>query len=137
MTTTSTPPRRLGRSIGAILLSFVVVFVLSLGTDHFMHVLNIYPPYGESMHDNALLTLALSYRLVYGILGGYIVARFAPHSPMRHALISGGIGFVLSTAGAAAMWDKGDHWYPVALALSAVPCSWAGAAIFLKQVKQA
>lgn len=137
MDTNNKPSRSLGRSVGAIFLSFVVVFVLSLGTDHIMHMLNIYPPYGEPMHDNALLALALSYRLVYGILGGYIVARFAPHSPMRHALISGAIGFVLSTAGAAAMWDQGDHWYPVGLALSAVPCSWAGAAIFLKRARLA
>ena len=44
--------------------------------------------------------LALAYRCVYGVLGSYLTARFAPHSPMRHVWVGGGIGFALSTVGA-------------------------------------
>jgi hypothetical protein len=36
------------RSAGAVLLGFVVVVVLSLGTDQVLHVLRVYPPWGES-----------------------------------------------------------------------------------------
>lgn len=129
MTNSNAPPRNLPRSTGAILAGFVAVFMLSLGTDQIFHALDIYPPWEQPMTDTGLLLLALSYRIVYGIAGGYIVARLAPYRPMRHALITGGIGFVLSMAGGIAMWDMGAHWYPIALALSSVPCSWAGAAL--------
>ncbi|MBI5890062.1 MAG: hypothetical protein HZB47_05215 [Nitrosomonadales bacterium] len=122
-------PRNLPRSVVAVLAGFIAVFALSLGTDQIMHALDVYPPWGEPMTDTGLLLLALGYRLVYGAAGGYLVAALAPHNPMRHALVMGGIGFVLSTAGGIAMWDMGAHWYPVALALSSVPCAWAGAAL--------
>lgn len=124
--------RNLPRSIGAVLSGFVAVFVLSLVTDQLFHVLEVYPPWGQPMTDTGLLLLALTYRVAYGIAGGYITARLAPYAPMRHALIGGGIGFVLSLAGGIAMWDMGAHWYPIALALSALPCSWAGAALYQK-----
>lgn len=67
--------------------------------------------------------LALAYRSVYGVVGSYIAARFAPHAPMRHALALGAVGLVLSVAGAIAMWDFGPNWYPVALVLTNLaPC---------------
>jgi len=121
------------RSVGAILAAFVVVFVLSLGTDQILHVLNVYPPWGQPMWDHRLNALALSYRLVYGTLGGYVTARLAPHSPMRHALIGGAIGFVLSTLGAigATSMNLGPAWYPISLALSAIPTSWLGARLYM------
>jgi hypothetical protein len=115
-----------------MLAGFIAVFVLSLGTDQVFHALGVYPPWGQPMTDTGLLLLALAYRTVYGITGGYIVAQLAPHHPMRHALIMGGIGFVLSTAGGIAMWDMGAHWYPVALAISSLPCAWAGAAMCIR-----
>ena len=34
--------------------------------------------------------------VVYGALGGYLMARCAPHAPMRHAMTGGAIGFMLS-----------------------------------------
>lgn len=126
-------PRNLPRSTGAILAGFVAVFILSLGTDQLFHALDVYPPWGEPMTDTGLLLIALAYRIVYGIAGGYIVAHLAPRNAMRHALIMGGIGFVLSVAGGIAMWDMGAHWYPFALALSSIPCAWAGATLHLKR----
>lgn len=127
MNDTHTITRNIPRSVAAILAGFIAVFVLSLATDQLFHALNVYPPWDQPMTDTGLLLLALTYRIVYGIAGGYLVARLAPRNPMRHALIMGSIGFVLSVAGAIAMWDMGAHWYPVALALSAIPCAWAGA----------
>jgi hypothetical protein len=126
MTPTGAAPRDLLRSSGAVLLGFVAVVVLSLGTDQVLHVLQVYPPWGEPMHDPGLNLLALAYRCVYGVVGGYVAARFAPHSPMHHALVLGAIGLALSAAGAVAMWDAGPHWYPVALALTALPTAWLG-----------
>jgi hypothetical protein len=67
-------PRRLGRSTAAIAIGFFSVAVLSLATDQVLHVLNVYPPWGEPMWDPRLNLLALSYRIVYTIFGGYLTA---------------------------------------------------------------
>jgi hypothetical protein len=131
--TYSNPHPHLLRSTGAILAGFVAVFVLSLGTDEVFHELGVYPPWGQSMTDTGPLLLALAYRIVYGIGGGYLVAKLAPRNPMRHALIMGAIGFVLSMAGGIAMWDMGAHWYPIALALSSLPCAWYGATLHINR----
>jgi MFS family permease len=129
MTQTSAQPRQAGKSTLAILAGLVSIFVLSLGTDQILHMLDIYPPWSEPMYDPGLNLLALGYRLVFNVFGCWLTARLAPRHPMRHAMILGGIGFVLSTIGAIgaiAAGDLGPNWYPILLALSALPCAWLG-----------
>ncbi len=122
-------PRRMGRSIGAVLTGFLAVVILSLGTDAALHATGVFPPWGQPMAD-ALLLLAAAYRIVYGVAGGYIAARLAPDRPMPHALALGVVGLAASIAGAVATWNAGPafgpHWYPLALIAIAMPCSWAG-----------
>jgi hypothetical protein len=115
-----------------VLLGFVAVVVLSLGTDQVLHVLGVYPPWGQPMRERGLNLLALAYRTVYAVIGSAIAARLAPRNPMRHALILGAIGFVLSLAGAMAArkMDLGPAWYPIALVLTALPCAWLGGALY-------
>lgn len=139
MNLTSPHPRRLGRSTGAILLGILVVFALSLGTDQVLHVLEVYPPWGQPMYSTGLLLLALAYRTVYGVVGGYVVARFAPHAPMRHAVIFGVVGLVFSAAGAIAAMtaELGPAWYPLALLLTALPCAWLGGRLYLRRPSEA
>src|SRR5713226_8465988 len=81
------PPRRTGQSIGAVLAG-------------------IFAPLGQQppMSDQLFL-LATAYRIVYGIVGSYIIARLAPDRPMLHALVGGGIGFAVSIVGAVATWN--------------------------------
>jgi len=131
MTKTSTHPRRLWRSTGAVVFGFLAVVSLSLGTDQVLHSLEVYPPWGQPMRDPVLLLLALAYRCIYAVVGSYIAARFAPHAPMRHALVLGFLGLVLSAAGAIATipMDLGPAWYPIALVLTALPCAWLGGAL--------
>jgi hypothetical protein len=123
------PPRRIGRSIVALFAGFVVVVVLSLGTDIVLHATGVYPPWFQPM-SGALFLLATVYRTIYSVAGSYVTARLAPYRPMTHALVGGAIGLVLSTAGAVATWNRGPefgpHWYPVALIVLALPCAWAG-----------
>jgi hypothetical protein len=113
---------------------------ITLGTDELLHVTGVFPPWGESMvgFDKALL-LATAYRIVYGIAGSYIIARLAPDRPMQHALVGGAIGFIVSVVGAVATWNSGPafgpHWYPVALAVTALPCAWVGGKLRLMQLR--
>jgi len=132
MTATAAPPRRFGRSLAALFFGFVAVVVLSLGTDEVLHLLKVYPPWSQPMYDPGLCLLALSYRIVYTVLGSYIAAWYAPHAPMGHALILGVVGTVLGTAGAIATipMDLGPAWYPIAIAVTALPCAWLGGVLY-------
>ena len=120
--------RRLGWSILSVFFGFMTVVVLSLGTDEVLHLLKVYPPWNQPMNDPGLNLLALSYRMIYAVLGSYIAARFAPSSPMLHAWVLGVIGFVIGTAGAIATipLHLGPAWYPIAIAATALPCAWLG-----------
>ena len=125
-------PRRLGRSIGAVVAGLLVVVVLSLATDQLLHVLHVYPPWGQPMYQTGLNVLALSYRLVFTVLGYYVTARLAPGAPLKHLWILAGIGLALGTVGAVTTipMDMGPAWYPIALAATALPCAWVAAAIY-------
>ena len=127
------------KSIAALLAGFVVVVVLSLGTDVVLHALQVYPPWGASMVGfEGTLLLAAIYRTIFGVIGSYITARLAPDRPMGHALVGGIIGLVLSIAGAAVTWNKGPafgpHWYPLALIVLALPQAWLGGKIRVMQL---
>ena len=130
------PTRRTGRSILAILVGFLVVVIISIATDLVMHSIGLFPRLGQPMTDKPLV-IATAYRLIYGVLGAYITARLAPYNPMQHSLWGGVIGMVLGIMGAVATWNKGPafgpHWYPVALIVTALPCAWIGAKLFLSQ----
>jgi hypothetical protein len=119
--------RRWGRSIVAVLVGIVVGAALSLGVDEVLHVTGVYPPWGRPMSDG-LFALATAYRLVFSVLGCYVIARLAPDRPMAHAMVGGAIGLVLCIAGAISTWkmDIGPHWYSVLLAVAALPCAWIG-----------
>ena len=117
------------RSAWAVFAGFISVVVLSLATDQVLHVLEIYPPWGEPMWEPGLNLLALSYRTVYTVFAGYLTARLAPHAPMRHVAVVGTLGLIAGTAGAVAaisMADLGPNWYPIALAVTAFPSVWIG-----------
>ena len=122
-------PRRILRSIGAVLVGVLAVIILSLGTDVVLHATGIYPPWFQPMAD-WLWVLATAYRIVYGIAGGYIAARLAPNRPMAHALALGVVGLALSITGVAANWNKGPEygprWFALAIVATAIPCAWVG-----------
>jgi hypothetical protein len=121
--------RQLGRSIAAVAAGFFATAALSLAADQLLHSLGVYQPWGEPMWNPWLNALALAYRIVFTIFGGYLTARLAPHTPMRLVVILGLIGTVFGVAGAVAtisIGNFGPNWYPIALAVSGFPCVWLG-----------
>ena len=119
----------MARSIVAVFAGFVAVVVLSLATDQVLHVLDVYPPWGEPMYDTGLNALALTYRIIYTLLGGFVTARLAPRAPMRHVMVLALIGLAAGKAGAIVaitQADLGPSWYPIALAVTAYPVTWLG-----------
>jgi len=124
----SAPPRRLGRSLVAVVAGFAAVVALSTATDAVLHAAKVYPPTEQGLHDPLLALLAVAYRSVFTLLGGWIAARLAPHAPLRHAGVLGLLGLIAGTAGVIATWnlDLGPRWYPIALALSGPILCWLG-----------
>lgn len=122
-------PRRLGRSVGAIAAGFVLTAALSLGMDVIMHAIGVFPPWGEPM-SNGLFAWATIYRIVFTVLGGYVMAALAPRRPMAHVMVGGAIGIVAATIGLVATWNAGPafgpKWYPILLVVTALPCVWLG-----------
>lgn len=133
----ASPPRRIGRSILAVLAGFATVMILSTAVDAVLHALNVYPPNGQPMYEPGLNALALAYRCVFTVLGGYVCARLAPNLPLRHAFILGVIGATVGTAAVFATWNMGlgPHWYPIALAVTGLPLTWLGGALRVRSGK--
>ena len=127
----SEPPNQSSglRSVGAIFAGLVFIFVVSLGTDVLFHATGVFPPWFQPM-ATSLWVFALAYRSLYGVIGCYIAGRLAPNRPMKHAMLLGVIGVVLSIIGVAANWNKGPEfgprWYAILLIFSALPCAWIG-----------
>jgi surface polysaccharide O-acyltransferase-like enzyme len=123
-------PRRILLSIGAVLAGLLTIVIISIATDMVMHATGVFPPPGQPM-SNALFLLATAYRIVYGIVGGYITARLAPDRPMKHALVLGFVGVAISILGAVVTWNWGPEfgpkWYPLTLIAIALPSVWLGA----------
>jgi hypothetical protein len=135
----SAKPRRVGKSIFAVLMGIIAGVALTLITDLVLHAIHVFPPWDQRVPDG-LLALATAYRTVYSIGASYLTARLAPYSPLKHALVGGAIGFVVSLAGAIATWNGGPqfqvHWYPVALTLLAIPSAWAGGMLREKEMQK-
>ena len=131
--------RSVGRSIWAVVAGFIVITVLSLAVDEIFHLLHVYPPWGVPMWDPKLNALALSYRLIIDTFGSYLTAKLAPYAPLRHAVIGGFIGLVLSLlgGGVAVKAGMGPLWYPVVLAVSSPITAWIGGRMFVRNSAQA
>ena len=115
------------KSIRAVLAGFISVAVLSVAMDVILETNGVFPPQSQpEAYFPWMLALALLYRCAFTVAGGYIAARLAPAKPQKHAIILGCIGMVAATLGAATHWDLGNHWYPLALIVTAIPCTWLG-----------
>jgi hypothetical protein len=120
-----------GRSIWALLGGVLFTVVVTTLVDLALHAAGVYGG-SEQPLGNGLAALALSYRIVIGIGGGWLTAVLAPRRPVAHALALGVVGAALGAIGAVVTWDKGlgPHWYSVSLAILAIPQCWLGGTIF-------
>jgi hypothetical protein len=114
------------KSILAVFAGFLTVVILSVATDAILEGAGIFPPPDQGLFITWMLVLAFGYRTLYNIVGGYITAAIAPSNPVRHAIILGCIGTVAGAVGVVVGWDLSDHWYPIALAVEAIPTCWLG-----------
>jgi hypothetical protein len=135
----SNPRHGVWRSIWAVFAGFLVVVILSIGADEALRAAGMLAPLGRPTSDAIFLPITI-YRTIFGVLGSYVTARLAPDRPMGHALIGGAIGLVLSIAGVVVSWNAGPEfgprWYPIALAVLALPGAWLGGKLRLAQLRK-
>jgi hypothetical protein len=70
--------------------------------------------------------IATLYRSAAAVVGGYVAALLAPNAPVGHAVILGAIGTLAALAGVLTHLSMPHLWYPIALVVTALPCSWLG-----------
>lgn len=121
------------RSAGAVVAGIAIVVALSTGTDFALQH-SLLPAMNSAEAAPPLLALALAYRTLFGVLGGYVTARLAPSRPMAHAMVLGVLGTLAAIGGVVAMWQLGNHWYPIALAVLALPQTLLGARLARREV---
>ncbi len=113
------------KSIGAVLAGLIFIFITHTATDAILENAGVLPK-GNLFVGTGLILFVLAYRAVFSFIGCYLTAKLAPRHPMKHALILGLIGLVLSSVGAIAAADLGPAWYAWTLAAIALPIAWLG-----------
>lgn len=122
------------RSVWAVLAGILVNVILSLATDTVLEKTGIFTPPDQGFFITWMIVVAFSYRLLYTFLGGYVTAWLSPSRPMRHVIYLGTIGTILSIAGIFVAWDLSQHWYPIALAVTAFPVTWMGGSLRMRSL---
>ena len=122
------------KSIWAVVAGVLVIIVVTTLVDIAMHAVGVLPPMDQPI-DDALALLATSYRIVITIGGAFLTARLAPDKPMKHAMVLGIVGTVLGVVGVVATWNRGlgPRWYPIALAVLAIPQCWVGGRLYVRR----
>lgn len=116
------------KGIGAILAGIVFIVISHTATDFVLEKLGIFTPPDQGFFVTWMVVTATVYRSIYSVVGGYITAALAPEPRMRYVIILGLIGLITSTLAAIATipLNLGPAWYPIALAVLALPCVWLG-----------
>lgn len=118
------------KSIGAVLAGFVLVVILSIVSDLlFVKTEIMKQPF--NLNSTFFIVFVVFYRSLFSTIGSFLTAKLAPSNPMKHAMIGGFIGLVLSIIGAITMWDTPPRWYAIALVITALPSAWLGGKLFL------
>jgi hypothetical protein len=116
------------KSIGAVFAGFLTVVILAVITDTILEKAGVVPPVDKPIAwEPWMLSVALIYRTVYTVAGGYVTAKLAKGSPMKHVKVLAVIVTLATILGAIAGWNiSDDHWYPITLAVLAFPAIWYG-----------
>jgi hypothetical protein len=112
------------RSILAVVAGIATVVVLSEGTDFAVTKFGLLSFSGPDL--TVPFAVATVYRSIAAVAGGFVTAKLAPANAMMHAIILGAIGAALALLGVIANLSMPKLWYPIALVITALPCSWLG-----------
>ena len=114
------------RSIGSVVLSYVVVYLFIVLSDPVLS--RLFP--GQYTRDKVpptfLLLIGTAIFAVTSILGGWICVRIAPAKPGVHLLVLFIIGEIAGAISTIAIWKTWPHWYSIAWLVLWPICLWIG-----------
>jgi len=87
------------KSIGSVTCGLILIFITHTVTDSILESMGILPK-GNLFVGTGLILAVIGYRAAFSLLGCYVTAKLAPQNPMKHSIILGIIGMVLSAIGA-------------------------------------
>ena len=111
-------------------------FILATGTDMVFHAVGVFPPYGQPFFATGPFLLASSYRVIYEIFGGFIIAVVAKEKAEKALWISGTLGAIMWLAGTVAMADLGPLWYGILGAALSIPATLLGGKLYQGRVQR-
>ena len=117
------------KSCVALLVAFTAYLGAAVLTDVVLRAAwpERFPKLSETQaQDDVMLAIEVVSQIASGFLGGFLAARLAPARPMGHALVLGGICFVLSVAATLQVCLLYPWWYLGVGLLSTFPSFWAG-----------
>ncbi len=115
------------KSIWAVVAGFLTVVILSSVTDVVMEKTGVFPgAMNPELYVTWMWLLALVYRTIYTILGGYLTAYLAPQNAWKHVWVLAGLGQLGGLLGVYIGWDLAANWYCISLAILAIPSVWLG-----------
>jgi hypothetical protein len=119
------------KSIGVLLLAFVVNGLLSVVTDFLLESTGVLPDPSKGLFETWAIILVLFYRAVYTVFTGFIIAKLAPSKPVLHALILGLIGTVVTILAVSSptFAGKAPLWFGYTLAAITIPAMILGVKI--------
>src|SRR4051794_26420506 len=90
--------KNLLKSTLAIIAGFIFVVIASILTDMVLIKTGLMkqPFY---LNTTSFILFVIFYRCLYGTTGSYLTAKLSPNKPMKHVLIGGVIGFIISILG--------------------------------------
>jgi hypothetical protein len=124
------------KSIGAVIAGFIFIGITHTAIDAILERTGVLPK-GNLYVSTGLILFVIFYRALFSVAGCYLTAKLAPNKPMKHALILGAIGTVLSAGGAITTADMnlGPAWYAWTLVVIALPIAWLGGKLYLMRNK--
>ncbi len=123
--------KNISKSIGVIILAFIVNALLSMLTDFLLEAIGVLPNPEKGLFETRAILFVLFYRAVYTVLTGFIVSRLAPDRPTLHAIILGAIGIIITLLAISnpEIAQKSKLWFGYALAAITIPCLLVGVKI--------
>jgi hypothetical protein len=131
------------KHIGAVLAGFIVTLVLTRGMDILLESIGVFPTVEEQQKYGFNIlwmnVVAILYRIIFTILGGYLVAKLSPSKLMRNVNILGVVGVIVAVIGniivsqIPKMANVLPVWFSIALVLIAFPSVWLGGKLALKK----
>ncbi len=124
------------KNTGAVVAGFLLTLLLTRGTDILLESIGVFPTV-EAQQKYGFTSLwmncvAILYRIIFTILGGYLTAKLSASKPIRNVTALGIVGTAIAIIGNIVVSQIPEManvlpvWFSIALVVIAYPSVWIG-----------